>query len=324
MRLNDMQTNNMTYKRKVSIIGAGYVGASIAYALMTRELSREIVLIDINEKASMGEALDIKHGIPYMGSAMIYSGDYPDIVDSDLIIITAGRNRKPGEDRLQLASDNIKIAKSVTDQIKLYYNKGIILVVTNPVDIITYNVAKWMNLPNGRVFGTGCILDTSRLVSVIADYLSLSSEVVNGFVAGEHGDAQFPVWSKMTIAGVSIYEYCESVGKRFDEEIQNQLTNRVIKMGANIIENKGKTHYGIATCVAYLADAVLNRRPTIASVASVFSGEYGINDCALSVPSIVSGNGVEKRIVERMDDNEFANLKKSKEKICIVLNNFNE
>jgi len=323
MNFKNLKDNNI-YKRKVSIIGSGYVGASIAYALMIRDLTREIVLIDINEKASIGEALDIKHGIPYMGSAFIYSGSYEDITDSDLIIITAGRNRRPGENRLEMAADNISIVKNVIDQIKDYYNKGVIMVVTNPVDIITYKVADWMKLPNGIVFGTGCILDTSRLVNILSEYLDISTEMINGFIAGEHGETQFPIWSKITIAGIPIKEYCEALNIHFDDEIKNIIISQVVSMGSSIIEKKGKTHYGIATCVTYLADAILNRRPTVASVSSVFEGEYGVSSCALSIPSIIGVNGVEKRIVERWSEEDFIKLKISKNQICSVLEKFKE
>lgn len=321
MDFDKIKQNNI-YKRKVAIIGSGFVGSSIAYSLMIKESAREIVLVDINQNSSLGEVMDIKHGIPYMGSAYIYSGDYSDIKDSDLIIITAGRNRRVGETRLEMAADNIRIVKDVITEMSKHYTKGVIMVVTNPVDIITYKVSQWTNLPNGMVFGTGCILDTSRFVNVLSDYLSLNPEMISGFVAGEHGESQFIPWAKISIAGIPIEEYCESVGIEFNDKIKNEILIKLKKMGSEIISYKGKTHYGIATCVTYLADAILNRRATIASVSSVFQGEYGIDDCALSVPSIVGGNGVEKRIVERWEEKDFNCLKLSEKELVNVLRNF--
>ena len=303
------------HKRKVAIIGAGYVGASITYALMLKELAREIVLIDINRNTAKGEALDIRHGIPYMGSAIIYDGDYSDCSDCDLIIITAGRNRMSNESRLDMAQDNALIAKDVVNRLLKHYTKGVILVVANPVDVITYKIASWTGLPNGMVLGTGCILDSSRFVSAISDFVGLNTEVINGVIVGEHGESQIPVWSKVTVAGMPIKEYCNSVGLKFTSAEKEEIALSVKQMGTEIIRCKGRTHYGIATCVCYIADAILNRRATIASVSSVLTGEYGANNVALSLPSIISCNGVEKRIVDHWDDVEIELFKKSAEKL---------
>lgn len=312
---------NCEYKRKVAIIGVGYVGSSIAYALMLKELAREIVLIDANRANGEGEALDIRHGIPYMGSAIIYDGDYSDCKDSDLIIITAGRNRRQNESRLDMAKDNIKIADDVTRNLFNYYTKGVILVVSNPVDIITYKIASWTGLENGMVFGTGCILDSSRLVNVIADYLGLSTNVINGMVVGEHGDTQTTIWSKVTVAGIPIDDYCSSVGLNFTQIEKSEIECKVKQMGTEIISRKGKTHYGIATCVCYIADAILNRRPTICSVSSVLTNEYGIEGIALSLPSIIGRNGVEKRIVEQWENIELQQFFKSEKQLRATLEN---
>ena len=261
-----MLNNFSISERKVAIIGAGFVGASIAYALTIRKLAREIVLIDIHEEKTIGEALDIQHGIPDMGISSVKAGNYEDCKDCDLIIITAGRNQ----------------------------------------------CTKWMGLPNGMVFGTGCILDSSRFTRLIADYTRLNTEVVKATIVGEHGDAQIPIWSRVSIAGVPIQEYCENVGLRWGE-------NKVREMGATIIKGKGRTHYGIATCVCYLAEAVLNQRLTIAPVSTMFQGEYGIEDVCLSVPSIIGVNGVEKRLEERWAEEEFLAFRQAAEKMRNVL-----
>lgn len=302
-------------ERKVAIIGIGYVGASIAYALAIRNLTQEIVLIDIDKNKATGEALDIQHGIPYMGISNIYEGDYSDCAECDLIIITAGRNRRNNETRLNLVNDNTKIMEEVVRNIKPYYTKGVILVVSNPVDILAYKCSKLMGLPNGRVFGTGCLLDTSRLIRCISDYTSLNTDVIKAFVVGEHGDAQVPIWSRLSIAGVPMEEYCASVGLSWTEEDKNIIYKKVKDMGAEIIKGKGKTHFGIATCVCYLADAVLNQRLTIASVSTPLQGEYGVEGVSLSVPSIIGVNGVEKRIEEKWTTQEYNNFLGAAEKI---------
>lgn len=291
--------------RKVAIIGAGYVGASIAYSLAIRDIAREIVLIDINREKAEGEAQDIRHGLPIMGTTDLYAGDYSDCTDSDLIVITAGRNRRAGESRLDLTHDNVNILHSVTESIKKYYTRGVILIISNPVDILTYKVDEWMGLPNGMVFGSGCILDTSRFIRNVADYIGLNTGVINGYLVGEHGDSQIPVWSKVSVGGIPIGDYCHEVNIRWDDEIKNQLTNKTKQMGADIIRAKGRTHYGIATCVCCIADAIINMRPTIASVSSRLQGEHGVRDVALSVPSVVGPVGVQQRIREKWESEEY-------------------
>ena len=301
--------------RKVAIVGAGYVGASIAYALTLRNLASRISLIDVDVRKAAGEADDIQHGIPYMGTSSVKEGDYSDCRDCDLIIITAGRSRRPGETRLDMISDNIGIMRDVVDNIKEYYTHGVILVVSNPVDILTYKVAEWMGLPNGKVFGTGCILDTSRLVRAISDYTDINIEAIKCNIVGEHGDTQFPLWSRLSIAGIPMDEYCSNVGLEWTDVQKDSLYNKVRGMGASIIEAKGRTHYGIATCVCSLADAVLNQRLTIAPVTSAMQGEYGIKDVAISVPSIVGVNGVERRLEEKLNKEELEKLRNSAAKM---------
>lgn len=307
--------------RKVAIIGSGYVGASIAYALTIRDLASEIILVDVDQKKASGEALDIQHGIPYMGTSSVREGDYSDCKNCDLIIITAGRNRRIGEDRLDMIADNIGTLKDVVDNISKYYTHGVLLVVSNPVDVLTYKCAEWMGLPNGKVFGTGCILDTSRLVRCVANYTALNIEAIKCNIVGEHGTSQFPVWSRLSIAGIPMQEYCSNVGLKWGQEQQDHIYNQVKNMGAEIIAAKGRTHYGIATCVCSIADAVLNQRLTVASVTSPLEGEYGIDDVAISIPSIIGVNGVEHRLEEKWHDEEINKLIYSANKLKHTLAN---
>ncbi len=291
--------------RKAAIIGAGYVGSSIAYALALRDIAREIVLIDISKEKAEGEAWDIRHGLPTLGTVDLYAGDYTDCEDCDLIIITAGRNRRPGESRLDLVSENVKTLQDVIRSIQKYYTRGVILLISNPVDILTHKASEWMGLPNGMVFGSGCILDTSRFVRNIADYIGLSTGVVNGYLVGEHGDSQVPVWSRVTVGGIPMGEYCSEMSIPWNEGVRFMITEKTRTMGSEIIRAKGRTHYGIATCVCHLADAVLNQRPTIASVTSPLMGEHGVRGVSLSVPSVVGPAGVQQRIREKWEPEEY-------------------
>lgn len=305
--------------RKVAIIGAGFVGASIAYAMALRDIAREIVIVNRTKEKVIGEVMDIRHGIPSMGTTDVYAGDYPDCADCDLIIICAGRNRKPGENRLDLTNDNVEIMRSVISKMQPYYTRGIILIISNPVDILTYKVAEWMGLPNGMVFGSGNILDSSRFVRTIADYVGLSTGVVNAYIVGEHGDGQVPIWSRATIGGIPIEEYCSDVGLKWDAEVKKDLAEKTKKMGGQIIAAKGRTHYGIATCVCQLADAIINQRPTISCVSSVLMGEHGCRDVALSVPSVVGPAGVQQRIREKWTPDEYRGFFDTVESVRDVL-----
>lgn len=294
--------------RKVAIVGAGFVGSSIAYALTIRNLARDIVLIDIDNERAKGEALDIQHGISYMGASSVRAGSYEDCENCDLIIITAGRPRRNGETRLEMITDNIGIIRNAITEIQKYYTHGVILMVSNPVDILTQKAVEWMGLPDGKVLGTGCILDTSRLIRRIADYTSINTEAIKCDVVGEHGDTQFPVWSRLSIAGIPMAEYCANVGLEWGEERMEKLYHDVKEMGATIISAKGRTHYGIATCVCSLADAILNQRLTIAPVTAPLHGEYGIRNVSISIPSIIGVNGVEHHLEEKWTEEEIVKL----------------
>ena len=230
-----------SYGKKVAIIGVGYVGAGIAYALMLKDTASEIVLIDSKAAVANAEMLDIRHGISNMGRAKVYCGDYSDISDCDLIVVTAGRNRRPNETRLDMASDNIKIAESTVSEMKKYYKQGVILVVSNPVDVITHYIAKEMNLPEGRVFGTGCILDSSRLISLISEYVGLTPEFISATIVGEHGNSQVALWDEVKVSNIPFDEFCNAENLVCDAETKEKMAKKVLTMGTEIIGGKGKT-----------------------------------------------------------------------------------
>lgn len=321
--LKNCEDLSRTYNKKVAIIGMGYVGAGIAYALMIKDIAREIIFIDTRDEAVNAEMLDIRHGMHNMGSAKIINGTYSDIKDCDLIIITAGRNRRPGESRLDLIDDNIKIASDVLDEVEKYYNQGVILIVSNPVDIITYYVTKRLRLPKGRVLGTGCILDSSRLTNVISDYVDLGAEFVSATVIGEHGANQIPLWSQVEVAQMPIAAFCKEMGLEFNESIKEKMAYKVKNMGAEIISGKGKTYYGISTCVCHIADAILNKRSITASVTGVWNGEYGLNDVAMSLPCLVDYNGIKHVLPIELDIIENEKLQQTYKKLTDIIKNIN-
>jgi len=288
--------------KKVAIIGAGYVGSSIAYILLIKSIAGEIVLIDKNADKCSAEINDLKYGIPKMGSSHIYSGTYKDIRDCDLIIITAGRNRRPSEDHMDLINDNLITARVITDEINKNYNGGIVIIVTNPVDVITYMMTGWLKLPAGRVFGTGCLLDSSRLVFTLADYFSIEPDKVSAFVIGQHGKEPTVLWSKVLVDGK---------GLSLDTGTKSKIESIISGMGMSIISGKGRTHYGIATCVGYLAETILHDRKATVSVTSVLNGEYGISDIAFSLPCLVSAAGFERLPEWTLSETESMQLKET-------------
>ena len=306
-------------KRKAAIIGAGFVGASIAFTIMLDNSFDEIVLIDIDKKKAYGEAADIAHGVEDISNADIYSGDYSDCRDSDIIIITAGRGRLPGESRIDLAEENIRIIRNVTDSLGRYYTGCPVLMISNPVDILTASAEHFLGQKEGIIFGSGCMLDTSRFRRCIArnvfpDDSKGQTECagkINAFVIGEHGDAQIPLWSKVTISGKPAEEYCKEHNISWNEEIRRSICNETKNMGASIIKAKGRTNYGIAVCAARIARAVVNDEQFIASVSSTMGiGNVGIS-ASLSLPSIIGKKGVSSRMSVEMSPSETEIFEKS-------------
>ena len=317
MNKDSVSKNKNTHK-KVAVIGMGYVGGGIVYSLMIKDIADEIVLIDRKKDTTNAEMLDIRPGISSIGRAKIIAGSYKDIKDCDLIIVTAGRNRKHDESRLDLTEDNIKVTDDVISELKKYYNKGIILVVTNPVDIITQYITKSMNLPKGKILGTGCILDTTRFIAEIAEHTGQNIEDVKGTIIGEHGTGQIHLWNSVEIKGVPIEEFCKKNNIPFNEEIKNSISEKVINMGSEIIYGKGRTHFGTSACVTYLADAILNDKEIISPVSILRENEYGINDVSLSLPTVINSNGAVKTADIKLSEEELKKLKGTADKLSEV------
>ncbi|MEG2378375.1 MAG: L-lactate dehydrogenase [Clostridia bacterium] len=298
-------------KTKVAIIGAGFVGAASAYAMALRQVCTELVLIDVAVDKAAGEVDDIKHGLPFLGQMTIYSGGYECVKDCDVIVVTAGANRKPGETRLDLAKKNASIGRGIADSIMEHYNGGVILVVANPVDILTYLFTKWTGLPKGMVLGTGTSLDTIRFRSALASRTGIDVSNIHGYIIGEHGDSQVAAWSNTHIAGIQVDDYCEKNGILLNNTVKAEILDEVKTDGAKIIKRKGATYYGIAVCVATHVDSLLRDCDTIRTMSTVMSGEFGVTDVAVSLPTIIGATGAKKVLVPTFTNAEIEGFQKS-------------
>ena len=305
--------------RKVAIIGCGFVGSSSAFALMQSGLFSEMVLIDADVYRAEGEALDISHGLPFAKPMKIYAGGYEDIADAAIVIVTAGAGQKPGETRLDLVKKNVEIFKSIIPEIAKQDFKGILLIVANPVDILTYVAAKLSKLPQGRVFGSGTVLDSARLKYLLGEHLDVDNRSVHAFIIGEHGDSEIAAWSSANVSGIPLNDFCEMRGYFKHEESMKKILEEVKNSAYEIIEKKHATYYGIAMSVRRICEAIIRDEKSILPVSSIQKGEYGIENVALSIPAIVGREGVEKVVPIKLSDNEKKELIKSAETLKNVL-----
>lgn len=305
--------------RKIAIIGCGFVGSASAFALMQSGLFSEMVLIDADQERAEGEALDISHGLPLGRPMRIYAGDYEDIVDASIIIITAGANQKPEETRLDLVHKNVAIFKNIIPQIKKYECKGLLLIVSNPVDILTYVALKLSEFAEQRVLGSGTVLDTSRLKYEIGEYLGVDSRSVHAFIIGEHGDSEIAAWSSANVSGVPMRNFYEFQGKHKYEKAAENIENSVRNSAYEIIQKKKATYYGIAMSVRRICEAIVRDERSIMPVSSPMHGEYGISDIVLSMPSIIGKNGVEGHMPIELNGDEIKALRESAETLKEVL-----
>lgn len=289
----------MKNSRKITVLGAGNVGASIAYTLTLEGICSEVVLIDINEKKAQGEAMDIRQGLNFTRSMRIYAGGYEDAVGSDVVVVTIGAARRPGQSRIDLAQGNVEILRSVMPRIVQYAPHAVYVVVSNPVDILTYAALKFTGLPAQQVIGSGTMLDTSRLRSALAERVGLTPQNVHAYVLGEHGDSSVIPWSLTAISGMAVGAYCSiNPESNFcNAEESTAIEDEVRHSGARVIDLKGATYYAIAMSVARLCECILRDLGTVFTVSSLVSGSYGIEDVCLSLPFVVDGGGV-RRVLE--------------------------
>ncbi len=298
---------------KITVIGSGHVGSTIAYTLTIRGLASEIVMIDVNEEKSLGEALDIRQGVPFCNPANIYAGSYADAKGSDIVIITSGMARKAGQSRLDLAQNNVDVIKSIADKIVPAAPDATYVIVSNPVDILTYVFLKHTGLPQERVIGSGTILDTARLRARVAEYYSVNQKNVHAYVLGEHGDSSFVPWSIANISNVPVEKYGKSVlkGAEYPEFKRAEVEEYVRKSGASVIQRKGATFYAVSMSVCHVCQCLLSGIDTTLTVSTLLNGEYGIDDVCLSLLNVVGHNGAHNKIMLPLNDEEIKALQNS-------------
>ena len=294
-------------KQKCAIIGCGFVGATIAFALTQKSLFSELVLIDSNHAKAEGEAMDLSHGLPFAHPMKVYAGDYKDIADCYLIIITDGTAQRPNETRLDMVHKNVEIFKSIIPNITKYNNSAILLVVSNPVDILTYCTIKLSGFPAGRVLGSGTVLDTARLKYHLGQQLCVDSRSIHAFIIGEHGDSELAVWSSANVSGIDLEDFhglCSSCR----EVSFNQTYENVRDSAYEVIERKGATYYGIAMAVTKIVLAIIRDEHSVLPVSGYVDGHYGLSDLCIGVPSIVGSNGIEKVLDIPLNEEENERL----------------
>lgn len=308
---------------KITVIGSGSVGSTIAYTLTVMGLASEVVMIDINEEKALGEALDIRQGVPFCNPTNIYAGTYIDATNSDIVIITSGIARKPGQTRLDLAQTNVNMIKKVATEIVKYAPDATYVIVSNPVDILTYVFCKCTGIPEERVIGSGTILDTARLRARVAEYYSVNQKNVHAYVLGEHGDSAFIPWSIANISNVPIEDYRNAILSAVDypEFNRQEVENYVRQSGARVIARKGATFYAVSVSVCQICKCLLSGIDTTLTVSTMLHGEYGIDDVCLSLLNVVGNKGVHSKIMLPLNDEEIEKLHKSANSLKEVMKN---
>ena len=304
--------------KKITIVGAGNVGATIAYTFAVNGTCSDVVLIDINKEKAKGEAMDIRQGVSFSHNMEIWDGTYADATGSDIVVVTLGLARKTGQTRLDLAQANVNIVKDVMPQIARYAPDAVYVVVSNPVDIITYTILQCTDLLPNQVIGSGTALDTSRLRSSIADHVGLSPNSIHAYVFGEHGDTSMIPWSITNVAGVPMEQYCnEQKRSEIDKE---KIITEVRRAGAEVIKRKGATFYAVAMSVNKICDNILRDSNSIMTVSTVIDGRYGIEyDACFSLPYVIGGHGIERAVLPNLTDEEIEKLRTSAKALRTVL-----
>lgn len=298
----------MNKKSKICVVGAGKVGANIAYVMSIMNTCDDLVLIDINEELALGEALDIENGLPFLNQMTVRKGGYEDVKDANIIIMAAGAGRAPGETRMDLAAKNCRIAKACTKSIMEHYNGGLILVVANPVDVLTYKMIEWSGLPSHLIVGSGTVLDGIRLRTLLAKKAGLDMKNIHAYIFGEHGETQFPAWSFSKIAGFGVDEYFRLANIEFTEEEKAEMADKTRRFGAEIIKRKGATFYGIGVAVNTITESLLHDENTIRTVGAKLNGEYGLRDVVINVPCILGAGGIKKVLEVQLPEDEREKL----------------
>ncbi|MBN1657295.1 MAG: L-lactate dehydrogenase [Anaerolineae bacterium] len=286
--------NKQRNTHKVGLIGTGMVGASFAYSLMQRSVADELVLIDADTARAEGEMMDLNHGLPFVRPMRITAGDYADLVDADVIVISAGISQRPGQTRLELLQTNASIFRKIIPQITAVNQDGIIVVATNPVDILTYIAAQIVGLKHKRVLGSGTVLDTARLRYLLSQHYGIDPRSVHAYIVGEHGDSELALWSLANIAGVRLPDFVGANGQGYDQAALDRIFYQTCTAAYEIIQRKKATYYAIGLALLSIVEAILRNQHTVMTVSSPLSGEYGVDGVAISMPTIVGRNGVEE------------------------------
>jgi L-lactate dehydrogenase len=298
---------------RIAIVGAGNVGATFAYALLQSGLAGEIVLIDNNRTHAEGEAMDLNHAVPLATSTRIWAGDYADTAGAAITVITAGSAQKPGETRLDLVQRNYEIFKGIVSEIIKHNPTGIILVATNPVDVLSYATWKISGLPAQRVIGSGTILDTARFRYLLSQHAEVDSRSVHAYIIGEHGDSEVPVWSLANIAGMNLQEYCRQNCKDYQPETYEKIFTDTRDAAYEIIKRKGATYYAIGNGLLRVVEAILRGQDTVLCVSTLITDYYGINDVYLSLPTIIGHNGIKRAMHLTLNEKEQHGIQQSAE-----------
>ncbi|MBU5485569.1 L-lactate dehydrogenase [Clostridium sp. MSJ-11] len=298
---------------KISIIGAGFVGATTAYAIMMEGLASEIVIVDIDKEKAKGEAMDLAHGVSFLKPVDVISGDYKDTEGSDIVIITAGVGQKPGETRLDLINKNYKVFKSIVPPVVEYSPNSIIMVVSNPVDVLTYVTYKLSGFPPERVIGSGTVLDTSRFKYLLSEHFNVDARNIHSYILGEHGDSEIAAWSLTNIAGITVDEYCNKFCNKCDGDFKKNIYEDVKNAAYEVLNRKGNTYYAVALAVRRIVEAIIRNEDSILTVSTLLKGEFGINDIYMGVPCVVGEGGVKRVLEVKLNKEELDKLKKSAE-----------
>ena len=309
---------------KITIIGAGKVGSTIAYTLSVMNLVKDIVMIDINHELALGEALDIRQGTPFSSNCSVYAGDYPDAANSNIVLITSGVARKPGQSRLELAQTNVNIMKSIMPQVTKYAPDAMYIIVSNPVDILTYQWCKRSGLPENHIIGSGTILDTARLKARLSEYYNISQSNVHAYVFGEHGDSSFVPWSLANISNIPVTDFRNKVegDMSMAPELNTADVEQYIrKSGGRVIARKGATFYAVAVSVCHICKCLLDGMDTTLTVSTMMHGEYGIEDVCLSVLNTVGWEGVHSKLLAPLTEEETGLLRHSADVLKDVISN---
>ena len=305
--------------QKAAIIGCGFVGTATAFSLMHKGIFSELVLLDANHKKAEGEAMDLSHGRPFSHTMKIYAGDYSNLGDCALIIITAGANHNPEQKRLELVHRNVEVFRNIIPQITAQQFEGILLIVTNPVDILTCVALELSGYPKERVIGSGTVLDSARFRYLLGEHLKVDSRSVHAMIIGEHGDSELAVWSGANVSGIAIPDFCEIQGFQDHGEETDRIYRQVRDSAYKIIERKGATYYGVAMAVSRIAQAIVKNEHSVLPISSLMEGEYGLERLCISVPTIVGRRGAEKVLEIPLDGEERDRLRVSAEEISEVL-----